>query len=462
MSPPHCCGFCKTPTDKRCTGCLLYFYCSKKCQKADWRRHLFDCKPKDEITAADCLYKACILTDSTPVYSLDAETRQSYGLSRVGVDNENKMLQLYFYILDPDHLAVKPQILQKWMADGKLAQEIISLFETRMDEATRPKSYLWFLENHHWIFDGNALAPRAESKFLFNTVFQVGWRYSGGSGNPRSALDVIHLCESESWPGHRIECLQFCGQTFCGFHTGPWQKLWVTLGFCTVTKRSRYTDDLLFILYSQLLRECTFQEFVTAYESSMLEKLLEKYGLGLQLPDSPFTELSEFLSSSPNIPSSWWLKHWTTMGGSVTKESYYDYGFWNCRSFQDAHDLSDVYARYFRSEDANPLLLHQARLDGRIFDHISSTILLPNKKKYRKLMKKTPLNSPDPATREWIRTCEYRWNVTIPMEVERNRTEARRKFLLDRSIEVFEAEANGAVDYKQRFVNLGHLDTEGA
>ncbi len=42
----YCCSNCKRPKldTKRCTGCKKVWYCSKECQKKDWKLHKNKCK----------------------------------------------------------------------------------------------------------------------------------------------------------------------------------------------------------------------------------------------------------------------------------------------------------------------------------------------------------------------------------------------------------------------------------
>ncbi len=37
--PPLLCGHCQSPAEKRCSVCHLIAYCSRECQKGDWKRH---------------------------------------------------------------------------------------------------------------------------------------------------------------------------------------------------------------------------------------------------------------------------------------------------------------------------------------------------------------------------------------------------------------------------------------
>jgi hypothetical protein len=42
------CSICKNPATSRCSGCNLSYYCSKDCQKIDWKSHKPECKKNQE------------------------------------------------------------------------------------------------------------------------------------------------------------------------------------------------------------------------------------------------------------------------------------------------------------------------------------------------------------------------------------------------------------------------------
>ena len=38
------CPVCSKNADNRCTACRKIFYCSRECQKKDWKTHKLECK----------------------------------------------------------------------------------------------------------------------------------------------------------------------------------------------------------------------------------------------------------------------------------------------------------------------------------------------------------------------------------------------------------------------------------
>lgn len=228
------------------------------------------------------------------------------GFARAGPDNEPKLVQVYIAVLGPNQLAVKPRTLHKWMTEGRIAQEIISLLESQTDPEARPEWYEWLLVNHHWVLDGNMEASKIITDNLNNQVTRKGWWYSTGIRSSLSASEIVQLCESKSWSKHKMDCMRFSGMVVFACRPTPLERFWVPLGFCTET--SLETGTHLFLLYHKLLPQCTFDEFVAIYESSGLLDLFEKYGVSLESTPKGFCEI---LSASPdNVPSVWGLKRW--------------------------------------------------------------------------------------------------------------------------------------------------------
>jgi len=68
-----------------------------------------------------------------------------------------------------------------------------------------------------------------------------------------------------------------------------------------------------------------------------------------------------------------------------------DYGFFNCRNEEEAAQLKEVYKKFFEEgSNGDPLKLHEACLQGKIYDYVRTTVKLKGKDKiplFRRLMK---------------------------------------------------------------------------
>lgn len=132
-----------------------------------------------------------------------------------GCDDVLNLTQVYFTALHPDRFAVKTRTLHKWMTDGTLVHEIISLFENRWGSDTLPEWCGWFLDNHHWILDGNLEASRSVMQEQCQNTIQAGWWYSGVTDTSLTGSQIREICKSESWPASKMDCLEFCGMVLC-------------------------------------------------------------------------------------------------------------------------------------------------------------------------------------------------------------------------------------------------------
>ena len=146
------------------------------------------------------------------------------------------------------------------------------------------------------------------------------------------------------------------------------------------------------IAYRTLVMSCSFEEFYQAYDSCSLVQLfsskninLEKFGL----------HLADFLANAPLMNKSVWnLKQFAIADepDSVPVPSVkVDYGFINCRNEEEEAQLKEVYKKVFEEDsDGDPLKLHEACLQGKIYDYVRTTLKLIKKDQgplFRRLMK---------------------------------------------------------------------------
>jgi hypothetical protein len=145
------------------------------------------------------------------------------------------------------------------------------------------------------------------------------------------------------------------------------------------------------ITYRTLVMSCSFEEFYQAYDSNSLIQLfgskninLEQFGL----------QLADFLATAPRMNKSVWnLKQFVIADepDSVPVPSVkVDYGFFNCRNEEEVMQLKEVYKKVFEDTNGDPLKLHEACLQGKIYDYVRTTLKLKKKDQtplFRRLMK---------------------------------------------------------------------------
>jgi hypothetical protein len=54
-----------------------------------------------------------------------------------------------------------------------------------------------------------------------------------------------------------------------------------------------------------------------------------------------------------------------------------DFGFFNCKGKEEIAYLKDVYIRYFQAEEADPMALQVAAIEGKLYHHVSQHITVP-------------------------------------------------------------------------------------
>ena len=154
-------------------------------------------------------------------------------------------------------------------------------------------------------------------------------------------------------------------------------------GFCVC--RDERGERSVAALYKQLIARSTFNEFYHSYDTSGLIALFNAKGLGGALRNIPYLE--DILRNSSIKKSVWHLKAFVmARDAKLILSAAWDYGFFNCKTEDERAELKDVYTKYFQSPQANPIKLHEACLDGKLYEHVGCTVKL--KKKFNRLMKR--------------------------------------------------------------------------
>ncbi|KAI0791549.1 hypothetical protein BC629DRAFT_1510255 [Irpex lacteus] len=150
MSTPgdsRICDFCRDePATSRCSGCQKSWYCSKKCQTDHWTFHIFECNPHARRHPIPTMYHLAfaVYADELPA---DTRTLREWGFSKAEMIDEQAPFELFgLYIGLIKILGVKPQVLNRWRVQGRLIEEIKSIFEA-MPRDARGLYYPWFLQH---------------------------------------------------------------------------------------------------------------------------------------------------------------------------------------------------------------------------------------------------------------------------------------------------------------------------
>jgi len=253
---------------------------------------------------------------------------------------------------------------------------------------SRGQYYPWFLEHQDFLDPSLEPSTKVAEDFRLELVMRA-WRHVGGRPLPNStALNDINI-EKATWSEHKRDCFDLCSLLLSDLHPCPSQSIWLSFGFCTT--RNQYFEMQLGITYRTLVMRCSFEEFYHAYDSCSLLQLfsskninLEQFGL----------QLADFLANGPRMNKSVWnLKQFVIADepDSVPVPPVrVDYGFFNCRNEEEVIQLKEVYKRVFEDSNGDPLKLHDACLQGKIYDYVRTILKLKKKDQrplFRRLMK---------------------------------------------------------------------------
>ncbi|KAJ1302051.1 hypothetical protein OPQ81_000885 [Rhizoctonia solani] len=203
---------------------------------------------------------------------------------------------------------------------------------------------------------------------LSDDSVQQTWRFTGGSASD----GLSHIKSSiQGWPNEKQEAFRFVQMLLHpGFELSPDLPEWIHFGFCGCKSHTEEKD--LWGSYIKLIKTVPFEKFYAAYKSSSLPTLFSANGLAIT---NPF--ILDVLSGTPHVNKSVWdlkqfaLGDYRKLIPSVTV----DYGFMNCGDPESQetesviHSLRQLYSRILSAPDANPLKLHEACLQGRLFQY---------------------------------------------------------------------------------------------
>lgn len=368
------CQSCGKPSGRRCAGCksLTAWYCSKECQKSYWVVHIFDCNPRRKITTADHLALA-VYARCPPS---DPQTAEDYGFHQiVSVEHQVELLELYIWLIE--QLDVNPKKIHEWRIGGTLIEEIKAAFEA-VPENLRGDKYSWFLDNQ--VVLDTAMEPLNDPDEIAVSYMAPAWQYCGISSSYTNAQKAKIM---NTWSQDKFHCLFVCSRILSGSHPPSYDQSWMTLGFCVC--RDRFEEFSLAGVYKTLLNRCTFDEFWDAFYSVSIIALFDAHGLEDERRCFPYLEDIIGPYRAPRWKSVWHLKQIVTIDVDMTPAVLVDYGFVNCSTLEEHQELKAVYKVFFVEKKGDPMRLHEAAMQGRLFRHVGETIKLS--KRFKRLMK---------------------------------------------------------------------------
>ena len=348
----------------KCSGCnSKVVYCSKACQITHWPTHIFDCYAYrgKRVPSAYHLARSCY-RDELPT---DDQTLEDYGFHRAAwPSNQTMLLGLYRGLFI--YFQINPKSVLTWKREGILIQEIKKVFEgsTSLD---RGQYYPWFLE-HQYLLDPSVDSTKVKEVIRLEAAMRA-WRHIGGRPLHSSTAWNDIILEKATWPEHKQDCFDLCTMLLSKAHPNPSLRSWLSFGFCTT--QNQYYEKRLGVAYSMLVVNCSFEEFYQAYDSCSLIQLFSSKNISLE----PFgSHLADFLANSPHMNKSVWdLKQFVlaeTSDSNPIPSVTADYGFFNCQNEAEVAQLKEAYKKFFEDSSGDPLKLHEACLQGKIYDYV--------------------------------------------------------------------------------------------
>lgn len=283
--------------------------------------------------------------------------------------------------------------IHEWCVGGILAEKIKEFYYS-IPENCRGQYFPWFLKNSH-VFERPMTKDEAEQK-LIATFYDKVRPYLGIEDRNKTARELKPEAKGTSY--------NLLAGILLRASPNPIEGNWYSFGF--VTCRGQGEESVLVDLYQLLLTEsdgsffyefhnrrrgvvqpATFTQFWKAYEAGTLIQLMDSKGLKELRSRLPFLE--GFLSVPPAgpHPSVWDLKQFLEISDPMdhppTPSVIVDYGFTNCRTFEETCTLMEIYGKVLKT--ANPLELHKACVAGDLFRFASDYVRM--EERWRSLMR---------------------------------------------------------------------------
>ena len=283
--------------------------------------------------------------------------------------------------------------IHEWRVGGILVDKIKE-FNYSIAENSRGQYFPWFLNNLH-VLEGRMTKDEAEQR-LIAIFYDKARPYLDIEDRDKTARDLKPEAKGASY--------NLLAGTLLRFTPNPIESNWLSFAF--VTCHGQREENELLSLYQLLLAEddgsyfydfhnsrrgviqpATFTQFWKAYEAGTLIQLMDSKGLKDLRSQLPFLE--GFLSVPPAgpRPSVWYLKQFLEINNPMDHPPIpsvnVDYGFMNCRTFEETCTLMEIYREVLKT--ASPLALHEACIVGGLFQFAS--VFVPMEEQWRSLMR---------------------------------------------------------------------------
>lgn len=288
---------------------------------------------------------------------------------------------------------VSAEDMHEWRVGGTLISKIKE-FYFKIPESSRRGYFPWYLRNLDAL--ERPMTKDEAKQRMFATFFDKARPYLDIEDQKKAASDLKPEAKKSSY-FLLAEIIQWGSPN-------PAETNWYSFGFATC--RGRGEESILVNLYQLLVTKSdgsqsydfynsqrsdsqpvTFTQFWKAHEAGTLIELMDSKGLTNLRSRLPFLE--GFLTAPPAgpRPSVWNLRQFLEVNDPIAYPPIpsinVDYGFINCRNFEETCTLMEIYRKIL--ETANPLGLHQACIAGELYLFASDYVRM--NEQWRPLMK---------------------------------------------------------------------------
>ena len=273
--PKHCRRLgCAVKPTLRCKECRAS-YCSRRCQRVDWYRHVFICTVAGRPTLTDC-FVLIMRSASKPQASKDQMARLRRQILDDGdisntfgfhvcetLQDVNNLICIFIHLTSKNRNA---SFLQKWVDDGNIQPEIRN-FVLAMDSNYHP-CHRWFLHFNRRFDD--------RGTYNSHSYIEYGFRAAICQLPPED-----HDGDPELKPSkHKILWLYALLLKKFDYIPGKSQSQWIDFGFCLCP-----TDDWKFKMadsYLELAEKASLTEMATTWDiDNRLDGLFEAKGFDI-------------------------------------------------------------------------------------------------------------------------------------------------------------------------------------
>jgi hypothetical protein len=368
------CHKCKNPSKMRCSGCWMS-YCSKPCQRRDWRRHLFVCNTKGRPNQADNFIwlmrnylrapPGTMVLDPTDFLKhlyLDDDLCRMFGFNQCGyVGNFTYLTCLYRHLIFGTTIS---STKLQFLADNHLIEEQLKVM------IDNPKSSTcvcvpWFRQ---FTADSDSQLQDGSRPYVHVT----------------EGLAEVYLTFKdipESIDGSSEAVFELYALLFRDFDNLPNEShaAWINFGFCYCR-----SDDMKLKMasaYKKLAHVASFRDITQAWEESKLNDLMLAHSIDISAitarnivfgrpgPDEMMVyrlmaEMHHFLAGTfcqcgKRVPC--W--NYTDRETRISRESDGDFGF-HLTNAWDRWTLILLYSVVFAHPEFDPVKMQAARTDA--------------------------------------------------------------------------------------------------